>query len=77
MARLLIFFVALSIALFYVEGFSSKFSPNLVGKIHRGQSGHSKRYINSWAVQVRGGKVYADEVARRHGFENRGEVSTM
>ena len=39
------------------------------------RSAHSKRYINSWAVEVRGGKEHADEVARRNGFENRGQVS--
>ena len=36
--------------------------------------GHSKEYINSWAVEVYGGRIHADEVARRNGFENHGEV---
>ena len=35
---------------------------------------HSKEYVNSWAVEIRGGKLHADEVARRNGFENLGEV---
>ena len=36
---------------------------------------HLKEYINSWAVEVRGGRIHADEVARRNGFENHGEVN--
>ena len=39
--------------------------------------GHSKEYINSWAVEVRGGRIHADEVARRNGFENHGEVNAI
>ena len=35
---------------------------------------HSKEYVNSWAVEIRGGKLHADEVAHRNGFENLGEV---
>ena len=33
------------------------------------------RYTNSWAVEVRGGVEVADELARKHGFVNAGEVS--
>lgn len=32
-------------------------------------------YTNSWAVEIRGGRAVADEVARRHGFLNMGQVS--
>ena len=32
------------------------------------------RYTNSWAVEVRGGKNAADELAREQGFVNVGEV---
>lgn len=31
-------------------------------------------YTNSWAVEVTGGRAAADEVARRHGFLNMGQV---
>ena len=31
-------------------------------------------YINEWAVQVPGGEQAANKVAKRHGFENRGQV---
>lgn len=37
--------------------------------------GQTQEYINSWAVEVRGGRIHADEVARRNGFENHGEVN--
>ena len=36
---------------------------------------HAKEYINSWAVEIRGGWEHADEVARRNGFENLGKVN--
>ena len=32
------------------------------------------RYLNSWAVEVRGGRGVADDLARKHGFVNRGQV---
>ena len=32
-------------------------------------------YTNSWAVEVAGGRTVANEVARRHGFLNMGQVS--
>ena len=82
MARLLgglFFCAALSVAFIYVEG-TSEFSAEEWLSVqpllesHR-RSAHSKRYINSWAVEVRGGMEHADEVARRNGFENRGQVS--
>ena len=33
-------------------------------------------YSNSWAVEVRGGPEVANELARKHGFVNRGQVSS-
>lgn len=33
------------------------------------------RYLNSWAVEVRSGRNVADDLARKHGFVNRGQVS--
>ena len=73
MAKLLsalLFCAVLSIASVYV---SADFDRTL----HYSRSDHSKRYVNCWAVEVRGGKAQADEVARRHGFENRGQVSAL
>ena len=32
------------------------------------------RYTNSWAVQVVGGRRAADELARKHGLVNHGQV---
>ena len=32
-------------------------------------------YTNSWAVEIPGGRAVADDVARRHGFLNMGQVS--
>ena len=32
------------------------------------------RYSNSWAVEVRGGAEKAEELARKHGFTNLGQV---
>lgn len=32
------------------------------------------RYLNSWTVEVRGGRNVADDLARKHGFVNRGQV---
>ena len=32
-------------------------------------------YTNSWAVEVNGGKEVADNIARKHGFINKGQVS--
>ena len=32
-------------------------------------------YANSWAVEVEGGRVAADALAQKYGFENRGQVS--
>ena len=72
----LFFCAAFSVAFIYVEG-TSEFSAEEWSRFlesHR-PSAHSKRYVNSWAVEVRGGKEHADEVARRNGFENRGQVS--
>ena len=34
------------------------------------------RYLNSWAVEVVGGKEMANDLARKHGFVNRGQVYT-
>lgn len=31
-------------------------------------------FSNSWAVEVRGGSNVAEQVARRHGFVNKGQV---
>jgi hypothetical protein len=31
-------------------------------------------YTNSWGVEVAGGRAVADDVARRHGFVNVGQV---
>lgn len=33
-----------------------------------------KRYSNSWAVEVKGGHEVAEQLARKHGFINRGQV---
>ena len=33
-----------------------------------------ERYSNSWAVEVRGGAEKAEELARKHGFVNLGQV---
>ena len=33
------------------------------------------RYSNSWAVEVRGGAEKAEELARKYGFVNFGQVS--
>ena len=33
-----------------------------------------KEYSNVWAVEVTGGKPTADELARKHGFINKGQV---
>ena len=60
--------------LIYVKAIQGDFPAGLQDS-YREQSGYSKRYINSWAVEVRSGKLHADEVARRNGFENRGRVS--
>ena len=32
-------------------------------------------YTNVWAVEVEGGKQRADAVAKKYGFENKGQVS--
>lgn len=34
-------------------------------------------YINSWAVEVSGGARIAEELARKHGFINEGQVSSL
>ena len=34
-------------------------------------------YTNSWAVEVNGGKEVADNIARKHGFINKGQVSVV
>ena len=34
-------------------------------------------FSNSWAVEVRGGPEVADDLARKHGFVNRGQVSVV
>ena len=34
-------------------------------------------YTNSWAVEVNGGKQVADDIARKHGFINKGQVSIV
>ena len=34
-------------------------------------------YMNSWAVEVRGGTSAANEMALKHGFRNRGQVSAL
>ena len=75
----LFFCAAFSVAFIYVEG-TSEFSAEEWSRFQRllqshRPSAHSKRYVNSWAVEVCGGKEHADEVARRNGFENRGQVS--
>jgi len=36
-----------------------------------------KRYSNSWAVEVKGGHEVAEQLARKHGFINRGQVHDM
>ncbi len=35
------------------------------------------RYTNSWAVEVSGGSLAADELANKHGFVNLGQVSAL
>ena len=35
------------------------------------------RYSNSWAVEVRGGADKAEELARKHGFTNLGQVGVF
>ena len=34
-------------------------------------------FSNSWAVEVDGGRMVADEIANKHGFINRGQVCTF
>lgn len=34
-------------------------------------------YMNSWAVEVRGGASAANEVALKHGFTNLGQVKLL
>jgi len=34
-------------------------------------------FSNSWAVEVAGGVVAANEIARKHGFINKGQVSKI
>jgi len=34
-------------------------------------------YTNDWLVRIEGGRSVADEVASRHGFINRGQVSEI
>lgn len=34
-------------------------------------------YTNAWAVEVEGGKQRADAVAKKYGFENKGQVSHL
>ncbi len=34
-------------------------------------------YSNSWAVEVSGGADFADILANKHGFINRGQVSKL
>lgn len=34
-------------------------------------------YMNSWAVEVRGGASAANEVALKHGFTNLGQVQLL
>ena len=60
-----------------VEGTAGR--AHFVGRRQTRDESHSKihskkEYINSWAVEIRGGARRADEVARRHGFKNLGEV---
>lgn len=32
------------------------------------------RYSNTWALKIKGGVERADEIARKHGLTNRGQV---
>ncbi len=41
----------------------------------RGGSEYEGAYTNVWAVGVYGGRELADRVARRHGFQNHGQVN--
>ena len=36
-----------------------------------------KRYSNSWAVEVKGGQEVAEQLARKHGFINHGQVPVI
>ena len=47
----------------------------LVLSLWRCAWGEDGYYTNSWAVEVAGGRAVADDVARRHGFLNMGQVS--
>lgn len=38
------------------------------------QTGGEHLFSNSWAVEVRGGQGAADELAKKHGFVNKGQV---
>ena len=38
-------------------------------------SGSLPSYTNVWAVEVKGGKGRADTLAKKFGFENKGQVS--
>lgn len=63
----------LSVGLLTVGGSRTTSSPTLEEAIanYRG----SPRYLNSWAVEVKGGRGVADDLAKKHGFVNRGQVS--
>ena len=40
-------------------------------------SGAKRVFTNDWAVEVFGGPAVANAIAKRHGFENRGQASTV
>ncbi len=48
------------------------------GGKYKSETGNARAegsYTNVWAVGVYGGRKVADSVARRHGFQNHGQVS--
>ena len=47
-------------------------STSLIGC--HGNSPEEVVYSNSWAVEVKGGHHVANELARKHGFVNKGQV---
>lgn len=40
-----------------------------------GGSEEEAEFSNSWAVEIHGGLEVADDVAKKHGFINKGQVS--
>lgn len=79
MARAVFIVLSLFLAVFHVHGIlqenSRQFGPsNKLNSQSDYYLDNSEEYINSWAVEIKGGEKVADRVARRNGFRNLGRV---